>query len=206
MADWAIQVIEKELNLNNKRVHILGYSLGCFIAACVARHYPHRVEKLVLMAPVGVVSPVRKAWLAQAILFAIVSKIVPQDGVLADRLRMWFFGSMMADADAGMKNLKYPELRKAADAVGGPQVQVQPGVWDVEPTLTDMVAANPMLLLIGQQENVVDPIMAVEAATRSGMKVKVYENAGHMFFCELPREIVIDEVKDFLSSSSSDDK
>jgi alpha-beta hydrolase superfamily lysophospholipase len=103
---------------------------------------------------------------------------------------------MVADIES-MKNLKYPELREASDAIGSPQVNIKPDALDVE-TLQMITAKIPTLMIIGEEENVIDPKLAIENAKISGMKVKVYENAGHMFFCEHPREPVIEEVKEFL--------
>ena len=197
MADWALQVFDT-LDLSQNKVNIVGYSLGAFIASCVARYYPSRVARLVFMAPAGVVSPVRKLWLAQAILFTVLTSITPS-GKIADRLQTWFFGSMVADVD-NLKNLQYPELRRATDVLGGPQVQVQPDVLDVV-TLTKMTRENPTLLILGQQESVINAAVAVENAKMSNMKVKLFDNAGHMFFCEVPKKIVIDEVKNFLSNA-----
>lgn len=111
---------------------------------------------------------------------------------------------MMADA-ASKKNLKYPELRKATDAVGMSKVQLQPNAMDLK-TLQKMNEANPTMVVIGREENVIDAAQAIEAATKSNMKLIVYENAGHMFFCEHPREAVIDEIKDYLLVADSSDK
>lgn len=72
MAEWAFQVFQ-QLNLQQP-VHVLGYSFGCCIGCCIARFHPESIDKLILMAPGGVLAPVRKAWLLQAITFAILTK------------------------------------------------------------------------------------------------------------------------------------
>lgn len=210
LADWVVEVFQ-QLGVSREQrrrplggddgtttsVDVVGYSLGSFIASCVARYYPDEVDKLILMAPVGVLAPVRKLWLAQAISFAMISQFIPQNGYLAAKLRLWFFGSMMADT-ACMENLKYPELREATDAVGSPKVQIQPVVWDTE-TLREVTEVHPTLMIIGQQENVLDSKQAIDNARKSNMRVIVYENAGHMFFCEYPKDIVANEIRAFLS-------
>lgn len=198
VGEWAVQVFQAlDLNRNSQRIHLLGYSMGAFLACCVAQHNSQAIGKVILMAPAGVLSAVRKAWLFQAICFGLISKTLPESSSLTERLQNWFFGTMMADT-ASMKNLKYPELRKATDEVGMAQVQIQPGVMDIK-TLQKMNEVNPVMVVMGRQENVVDASQAIEAATNSNMKLIVYENAGHMFFCEHPREVVIDEIKDYLS-------
>jgi len=158
VAKWAISIFE-QLDLlpakdSNQKIHIVGYSLGVFIATSVARHHPEVVGKLVFLCPAGVVAPVRKLWLVQAITFAIVSSIIPREGSLSNALKHWFFGSMLADPK-DMENLKYPELRKAIDAVGSPQVQFQPEVVDTD-VLKEIVEKHKTLLVIGSQESVID--------------------------------------------------
>jgi pimeloyl-ACP methyl ester carboxylesterase len=146
-ADWVLQVL-KGIDVNQKNLYLLGFSFGCYIiATCVAQHYPERVEKIVLLAPVGVLAPVRKLWLAQAISFAMLSMIFPN----WESLRLWFFGSMMADTNC-MKNWTYPELREATDAIGGPpQVNLRPVAMDIG-ILKQITNACPTLMVIGQQK------------------------------------------------------
>jgi len=48
---------------------------------------------------------------------------------------------------------------------------VQPKTIAVE-VLTEMVASNPTLLIIGQQKSVIDPIEAIANANLAGMQVK----------------------------------
>mmetsp|Transcript_5286 Transcript_5286/g.9709 ORF Transcript_5286/g.9709 Transcript_5286/m.9709 type:complete len:316 (+) Transcript_5286:108-1055(+) len=200
VGDWALQIFRVlDLNRNNRSVHLVGYSMGSFLASCVARQDPHAIGRVILLAPAGVLSAVRKAWLLQAISFAVLSNLVAENSSLLKRLQRWFFGTMMADITS-MKNLKYPELRKATDEAGMAQVQIQPTVMDI-PTLQKMNEATPTLIVIGRQENVINASQAIEAASASNMKLIVYENAGHMLFCEHPREAVISEIKSHLIQS-----
>merc|ERR1712226_737355 len=100
-----------------------------------------------------------------------------------------------------MKNLDYPQLRQAIDAVGGPQVQVQPNVWDTT-HLTEMFHQHKTLMVMGKHENVVDPSIAEERARMCGIDtIHMYEKAGHMFFCEPPYDTqVITDIQTFLSN------
>lgn len=199
VADWAFQLF-RALHIHNQPVHLLGYSMGAFLACCVARHSPvHAVGKVVLLAPAGVVGTVRMAWLARAIAFAMIAKFLPKNSFLLSRMQLWFFGSMMAEPAANMKNLRYPELRQATDEVGMAQVWIKPTMMAVE-TLQQMTVEHPTVMMIGRQESVIDPTHAIEHAQKSNMNVIVYENAGHMFFAEHPRERAIDDVKHHLES------
>jgi len=193
--DWALQIFQS-LNLV-KRVHLIGYSMGSFLASVIAQHVPKdTIGKIILLAPAGLLSPVRKMWLLQAIIFAILSKATPTK--FLPQLQLWFFGSMMANPKESMKNLKYPELRQASDEIGMAQVQIQPYEMDTQ-VLREMNLRNPTMLVMGRQESVIDASKGIEKAKDASFsKVVVYEDAGHMFFCEHPREVVIDEIIDFL--------
>jgi pimeloyl-ACP methyl ester carboxylesterase len=43
--------------LNIEQAHLVGHSLGGFVAGTMAVNYPHRIQSVVLMNPVGVISP-----------------------------------------------------------------------------------------------------------------------------------------------------
>jgi len=196
-AEWIVQVL-KELHIQQP-VHVIGYSMGTTLGTCFARFYPEKVGKMILMAPVFLLAPVRILWLAQAISFGLLSQMVSQEGSMAKSLQDWFFGSMVADPKS-LANMKHPELRKATESIGTAQVRLRPTFLDVE-ILTQINQNCPTLVVIGQRENVVDPQAAVAHAQKANLQVIEYENAGHMFFCESPaRDDVIERAKEFLST------
>lgn len=55
LAEWmsVMQTLEPA-GFRNGRVHIVGHSMGAFLATAFALRYPHRVRNLVLASPVGV--------------------------------------------------------------------------------------------------------------------------------------------------------
>jgi len=60
-----VEALDNFLNaINLKQVHILGYALGSWIAASYALRFPHKVNRLVLIEPEGVMAP-DQAWLCR---------------------------------------------------------------------------------------------------------------------------------------------
>ncbi|KAL3906748.1 MAG: hypothetical protein SGILL_009148 [Bacillariaceae sp.] len=198
VAEWAVQVFDTVVQ-NNRKVHVLGYSLGSFLASCVARYRPDHVEKVVLMAPAGTFAPVRFVWLAGAIGMGLLSALLP---FLGDSLRMKFVRYMMVDPDTNMANLKRMDLLQAASDLGMSKVNIQPRPLDVD-ELHKMNEQCPTLLIIGQQETVIDANVAIETAKKANIQVKVYKDAGHMMDCEPPaRDAVAGDIERFLSEDS----
>jgi len=96
-ADWIVQALEQlrpqQQHQQQQPVNVIGHSMGTTLGACLVRFYPKKVHRMVLMAPVFLLAPVRKLWLAQAISFGMLSAMIPQqDGKMAKHLQTWFFG------------------------------------------------------------------------------------------------------------------
>ncbi|KAL3923214.1 MAG: hypothetical protein SGILL_001783 [Bacillariaceae sp.] len=196
MADWAVQVIDAVLRTDTQ-VNLVGYSMGSFIASCVARYRPHRVKKVILTCPAGTVAPIRLPWLLKAIWTGILSTLAPSMG---DYLRLSFVKYMMVDPDNNMKHLKRIEFLQAAGDLGMSKVNIQPRQLELE-QLQKMNEACPTLLIIGQQETVIDADAAINMAEKAGLGVKVYENAGHMMYCEPPaRDTVARDIDKFMTT------
>lgn len=196
-AEWLSEVLDG-LSIQQP-VSIIGYSFGCFLSTCFARRYPDRVHKLVLMAPACVFAPISKWWLFQAIVFGVASKLLPQSAsAMGGALHKWFFGAMVVNYE-DVHNMEYPDLLHASQNLDGPQVPMQPAELDV-PTLTKMNETCPTLLIIGKQECVIDPQVAVANAKQAKIQVVEYEKASHMFPYEHPRERAVDDALVFLSS------
>lgn len=193
VAEWASQVFA-QANIT-KKVSLVGFSFGSFLASCVAMKLPELVDKQILIAPAGVVSDISLAWVARAMTFGILSSIFGRESVVRERLSNWFFG-YMTTLDPS-KIFQNPELRKATDKAGSAQVGVRPVMYSVE-SLREMNEKTPTLLIIGDQETVIDANVAIDACQEAGIKVKVYPGAGHMLFAEYPKEEVVEDVVSFL--------
>ena len=196
-AEWLLEVLDGLSSVVNQPVNMIGHSFGCYLSTCFARKYPERVNKIVLTAPACVVAPISKWWLFQAITFGITSRLVSRGSMVEGALRKWFFSTMIVNYE-DIQNLKHLEFLNASQDLDGPQVKLQPSQLDIE-TLTKMNETCPTLLIIGQQESVIDPKVAVANAKQAKIKVVEYENASHMFYIEHPRDQSIDDIKNFLS-------
>jgi len=195
VAEWAAQVLGG-LKID-KKVRVVGYSLGAYIGMCLAKHCPTKVEKIALVAPAGVVASVRLTWLAGVIMYGLILTLVPKESAWADTLRHNMIGSMMSDPSNATK-MPRPEYRKAAESVGPSQVGMRPAVFDVE-TLAQIHQTTPILLLIGAEETVIDPKIAVSNGTNAGIDIKVFEKGGHLLYCESPRDNVTKAIETFFS-------
>jgi len=194
-AEWIMEVVDS-LPISQP-VIMLGYSFGAYLSTCFVRKYPTRVDKQVLMAPACVVAPINKWWLFRAILFGALSSCTPRGGRVEEALGRWFFGTM-CDYDNFKAKMSYPELFEASQRLGGPQTKMQPLELDAN-ALARMNGLCPTLLMIGKKESVIDPGCAVFNAKQAEMLVVEYENAGHIFYCESPRQQSVDDLRAFLS-------
>lgn len=68
---------------------------------------------------------------------------------------------------------------------------MQPVQTSVDQLRTMMNTQFPSLLLIGKQESVIDPIVAVQNAKLAGFQVKLYDKASHMFCVEAAKDRAI---------------
>jgi pimeloyl-ACP methyl ester carboxylesterase len=60
-----VEALDNFLNaINLKQVHLVGYALGSWIAASYALRFPHKVNRLILIEPEGVMAP-DQAWLCR---------------------------------------------------------------------------------------------------------------------------------------------
>mmetsp|Transcript_22107 Transcript_22107/g.26983 ORF Transcript_22107/g.26983 Transcript_22107/m.26983 type:complete len:336 (+) Transcript_22107:154-1161(+) len=190
IGEWAKEVLN-QLGIQ-KPVSLVGYSYGCFVSSCVARAYPDIVDKMVMIAPAAVFAPIEWSWLWRAIVA----------GLLGDRGMEYFFTYMFVDPKDA-KKIGVSPLQKASYAAGSPQMAVNPVAFSVE-TLQDMTRHNPIILIIGKQETVINSTLAVDTAIQAGVEVKLYPDSGHMLFVEHPRESVVHVVASFLGDSLTD--
>ena len=195
VADWTTELFA---HLNITKASLVGYSLGSFLASCVAMKAPSVVDKVVLIAPAGVFAPIELGWIFRAITFGVLSNIVGWESPMADQLRNWFFGYMTTVDPAILIERLHPELRQATDKAGPAQVGVRPVAYSVE-SLREMNENTPTLLIIGEEETVINGNVAIETAKAAGIEVKAYPNASHMLFAEYPRDNVIEVVDSFLA-------
>jgi len=91
-SDWLCDVVDA---LELERTHVLGWSMGGFIALHFAADYPERVRRLALLAPMGLPS-----WSeTMRVLFRLMSAATFPSALRVDRLITWAIGDSPAAHD-----------------------------------------------------------------------------------------------------------
>jgi pimeloyl-ACP methyl ester carboxylesterase len=153
-------------------VNLVGLSYGGWISARYAIRSPARLDKLVLIAPAGTVSPIPFDWIWRAVLVALPHPYFTKSflqWVLADVVRNDEDGSFLEQATAGA----YLAIRSYK-----PTQMANPDV------LTDAELQGfsvPVLFLVGENEKL---YVATEAVARLNqvaptIQTRIVQDAGH---------------------------
>jgi pimeloyl-ACP methyl ester carboxylesterase len=175
--------------LDLERPAVIGHSFGAMIAAELAAHYPRRVSKLVLIAPVGLWNddyPVADVFAAlptelPGLLFADTSHPAAQ--------------AMLAGADGE------PDVEALVPIVRG-MTTLAKFMWPIPDRglarrLRRITA--PTLVVWGQEDRLVPPQYADDfAAAIPDARKAVFDRAGHMITVERP-DAVPATIADFLA-------
>ncbi len=182
-----------------EKVHVVGNSMGGFVAAYLAKDYPDRVLSTMLIDPAGVHSPE----------LSDMDKMLSQGRnpfEIHDRVEFDEFYAMtmaqppwLPDFVLGAVNEKYQNRRQ--------QLRLIFDDFHHQNMLDDELdkIISPVLLLWGEE----DRILHVSGATvwEAGVpniKVEIWQDIGHMPMVEVPVRTA-DTYRDFLSSLSSGD-
>ena len=179
--DHVLQTGEDQANLYAEiadqlgvdRAAVIGASEGGFIGSNYAMHYPERVDKLILLGPMGYAGATRSVI---RIMFAQFFPLKP----IQDRTFSWAF------SDATALKADYNEWFRLL-MTGIRPAKVMPLPYTAEQRQRLQV---PVLFVFGERDNLVgDP----EAATRlvqdvPDARVEVV-NAGHLMAGELPEQV-----------------
>jgi len=180
LAGDAVQVLdEAEVD----RAHVLGASLGGFVAQVVAAEHADRVERLVLActSPGGPGSyPLPEQTLR---LMAEAPSLAPEVA-----LRRFVENAVAAGAEPELIDEIYAYRQKHPPDPGGWAAQAGAGAaWDAGDRLQRIEA--PTLVVTGTGDTVVDPRNADLLAERiAGARLERIEGAGHMLFWERTEE------------------
>lgn len=183
LAQWVREVVQR-LNISAP-VSLIGYSYGSFIAASTALFAPELVSKIVLLAPAAVFAPVSNAWMLRAVGYMIYQG-------------PWFFQYMSSDPDFSFSKMT-PQQRTMTEAI----MHLKSTVLTANPyhfpdEELAKIARKPTMLVIGEEEKVTDPVLAVETAKRNGIEVQLFTKAGHLLLMEHPRKPLVDIIGKFL--------
>jgi pimeloyl-ACP methyl ester carboxylesterase len=172
------------------RLHVVGASLGGWLAAEIASTQPERVERLVLMAPPGILVP--KA--PPADLFTMKPDEI---------VRALFLDP--AKAEAMLATPLPPEAAAKAerDAVSFAKYASEPFLHNPDlPGRLSRITA-PTLVITPEIDVVIPPEHSeAYAAAIDGAVLRVLPQCGHALYFEDP-DLVADEVINFLSDTSA---
>jgi 4,5:9,10-diseco-3-hydroxy-5,9,17-trioxoandrosta-1(10),2-diene-4-oate hydrolase len=175
--------------LGVERASLVGQSLGGTVAMAFARESPERVERLVLIAPVGL-APVRLASLARAIVPPLPAALLARLGVRA----WWSFGLRHAYGDRAKPTDRdideYWAPSRDPRYVAGLLAFVRGVDW--RPSAREVLAKLSMAVLVvaGTRDRLI-PIdeMVRRAKWLPNAELVVIEGAGHPIQEEVPDEV-----------------
>jgi pimeloyl-ACP methyl ester carboxylesterase len=185
--------------LGVSRSVIVAASIGAWMGTHYAMEHPERVERLVLVAPAGIVSSQHPRWLASAMLTCAV---MPRP----DRLRA-FVASMAAPE--GRSRLEEEPWRTVVEqfATGIPTFRTR--LNEAKPTRCDVArladGSQPMLVLIGQEESLHDgQLMAGRFRGRlPRARVELIPGASHLLWSDQP-DLLASTLEEFLAKDQHD--
>jgi len=204
--------------LGREKITLIGHSFGGFIAALYAAEFPHRVDKLILVAPAGILTPPDED---RDLFAATRAKLDKERRAKFDSvLEEYFdFGNIFSKSDAELVDVhqRIGQFILAAMAYDPSEVKVGPrsGGWavfasyfsigksqDYRPALLEIQA--PTLILHGEDDNISLPGSRTYEAIPDSTFVTLQREeegrrAGHFVFDDSPNAFG-SAVEGFLSS------
>lgn len=181
-AGWVAEAVR---GLGVERAHLVGHSLGAWLAVQVARHRPDVVASVTAIDPPRVFTELRLGFVAAGVTASL--------GAVPDRLRRrligWIAGAPMSDDDP-VDRLGWTSIETFRARQQPPQL----------PTPDDLAAIGvPLLVVLAGRSSVQDAEKAARgAAVVPGARVDVWPEAGHCLHAEDPARFVAG-LADFLA-------
>ena len=175
MAEWVTSILDA---LGIPQTHVVGYSYGGFAALNYAIHAPDRVNKLVLLTPVGGFVPLK----LQFFIRSLAINYLPTPWLkrrAMESFMEWTFYKPNLDNEKAQRMFDC-----MVDQMTLGSLYFRSGMIVLPTPFMDEElhrVKNPTLLLIGQQETYYDPIAAVARAKRliPGIKTELIPQASH---------------------------
>lgn len=173
-AAWLDEAIEQ---LGAERVHLLGVSIGGWLAAQTVVHRPQRVASAILLDPAVTFAPI--TWKMIAISLGSVVPGLPSN--VRQWLLSWISGGVQADDSV-------PEARLIAS---GMRDFVQRAAQPRQPTTEQLRAIGvPLLVILAGDSIIHNPRRAAAGARQvPGAQVEVWAGRSHAINGEAPEQI-----------------
>ena len=200
LVEWMEQVLTNvlppatETQQQQQKVSFVGYSYGVFVAVTMALMRPSMVDKMVWIAPSGVIAPCGLSTMVRAVVYALIKNEWMQNN---------FYRYMSAEGDAFSLDNLSPNLREMTHAIREVDGTLL-GVYDPDFLSDEQLRglSESTLLLVGQHEVLLDPTYATERANQAGMQAKLYPDGGQLMFMETPKAAIANDVKEFLTTAT----
>lgn len=194
---WLDELFD-ELGLK-EGINVVSLSYGGWIASQYALKFPDRINKLVLLAPVGIVSQLSLKWVARAVLVALPFKYFSRKFVYwlaEDTLKHRKDGQSLIEEHIDETFMAVRSFKRKR--------MVKPTVLSDE-ELDNM--AIPVLFMVGENEKIYSPRNVIERLNNVAprIKTKLIKNAGHDLAMAQP-EIVNASILAFLSLSADENE
>ncbi|MBB4689186.1 alpha/beta fold hydrolase [Amycolatopsis jiangsuensis] len=143
----AEQVCRTMTSLGIERAHLVGNSYGGGVAMRIATRYPERVDRLVLMAPGGVLPADAPPWpVGLERLFGYMAADEPSREAMAEFVRLMVYDETLATAE--LIDERYESSLRVH-----PELPIPPNFGDLTPDLSRIDA--PTLLVWGREDQTV---------------------------------------------------
>ncbi len=192
--NWLSELFD-ELELQDG-VNMVGLSYGGWITAQYALKCPNRVDKIVLLAPVGTVGQLSPRWIVRAISVAIPIKFFSRNFVY------WLAEDTVNSGEQGRAiieehvNETYTAVRSfKAKQMVNPSVLTDKELWSIK---------VPTLFMVGENEKIYSPQEVLERLSRVSPQIqtKLIANAGHDLTI-VQADIVNNFIIEFINQSQS---
>jgi len=194
---WLDELFD-ELGLK-EGINIVSLSYGGWIASQYALKFPDKINKLVLLAPVGTVAQLSIGWVARAVLVALPFKYFSRKFVFwlaEDTLKYRKNGHALVEEHIDETFMAVRSFKRMR--------MVNPTVLSDE-ELNNMEV--PVFFMVGENEKIYSPRNVIERLNRVAPKIrtKLIRNAGHDLAMAQP-EIVNDSILAFLGLGADENE
>ena len=196
-----VGIIQKESN----KVSLVGYSMGSLLSFATALHQPANLEidQVIMLAPAATFANFQ----VKGALLGVVALVTKSKKYLRN---LW--KHMSAGIDEFSIESFYaedpitPSVVFAANELGATVAKLWPAVFSDDQLASVCGTSDHRCMLgIGDNETVIDPVVAAERARRAGATVLSYPDTGHLMYYQKPyRTQIPQDVIEFLNRNKKE--